>query len=102
MRRSLTAALAATSVLALGATSAMTTVANAADADRVGYIVVLDDSAAPGKVSQDHAQRYGASVSHVYRAALKGYAAMMSPTAAATRTARSPDPAARPASATDP
>ena len=55
----------------------------AADADRVGYIVVLDDSAAPGKVSQDHAQRYGASVSHVYRAALKGYAAMMSPTAAA-------------------
>ena len=83
MRRSLTAALSAASVLALGATSAMTTVANAADADRVGYIVVLADSAAPGKVSQDHAQRYGASVSHVYRAALKGYAAMMSPTAAA-------------------
>lgn len=83
MRRSLTAALAAASVLALGATSAMTTVASAADADRAGYIVVLTDSAAPGKVSQDHAQRYGASVSHVYRAALKGYAAMMSPTAAA-------------------
>jgi subtilisin family serine protease len=84
MRRSLTAALAAASALALGATTA---VANAApadrSADRAGYIVVLNDSAAPGKVADDHRRRHGATVSHVYRAALKGYSAQMSETAAA-------------------
>ncbi len=84
MRRSLTAALAAASALALGATTAAANAAPAdSGADRTGYIVVLADSAAPGKVANEHAQKHGAAVSHVYRAALKGYSAQMSATAAA-------------------
>ena len=88
MRTTLTVALAATSALALGATTVIGgAVANAAPADngadRTGYIVVLKDSTAPGKVAKEHSQQHGASVAHVYRSALKGYAAMMSPTAAA-------------------
>src|SRR5258706_10144992 len=40
------------------------------------YIVILKDSvSAPGQVASEHAQRYGARVSHVYTHALKGYAA---------------------------
>ena len=45
--------------------------------------MVLKDSAAAGKVAQQHADRYDATIDHVYRAALKGYSAMMSPAAAA-------------------
>src|SRR5439155_5638326 len=44
------------------------------------YIVVLADSAGdPGKVARDHTRRHGARVRHVYRHALKGYAAALSP-----------------------
>src|SRR5206468_10197624 len=40
------------------------------------YIVVLKDTAAdPGAVAAEHAGRYGAQVTQVYRSALKGYAA---------------------------
>jgi subtilisin family serine protease len=39
------------------------------------YIVVLRDSADSAAVAREHAARHGASVSHVYRAALRGYAA---------------------------
>ncbi len=39
------------------------------------YIVVLRDGANSAAVAQDHAARFGASVSHVYRFALRGYAA---------------------------
>jgi subtilisin len=39
------------------------------------YIVVLRDGADSGAVARGHAARHGASVSHVYRAALRGYAA---------------------------
>jgi subtilisin len=49
-----------------------------ASADRAerSYIVVLHaDVARPAAVAADHARRYGAEVSHVYRSALKGYAA---------------------------
>ena len=86
MRTSLTATLAAASALALGATTAAASAApadTAGTADRTGYIVVLNDAAAPGKVAEDHQRRHGAAVSHVYRAALKGYSAQMSATAAA-------------------
>lgn len=40
------------------------------------YIVALEESAPDARqVAEDHAQRYRAEVSHVYRHALKGYAA---------------------------
>ena len=39
------------------------------------YIVVLRDNADSAAVAQDHAARFGASVNHVYRFALRGYAA---------------------------
>ena len=88
MRRFPPAALAASLLLAVAstATAAQATTSGTtatAGADRAGYIVVLHDGAAAGKVANEHAQRYGADVSHVYRSALKGYSAMMSPTAAA-------------------
>ena len=52
------------------------------------YIVVLK-SGDPGKTAAAHSRRYNASVKHVYRHALRGYAARMSATAAA-RIARNP------------
>jgi subtilisin len=40
------------------------------------YIVVLNDSvSAPGAVASEHGKKYGVEASHVYRHALKGYAA---------------------------
>jgi subtilisin len=50
------------------------TAASAASAGR--YIVVLKDAVAdPAAVAAEHTRRYGADVSHVYRYALRGYAA---------------------------
>lgn len=50
---------------------------------RSSYIVVFEASVSdPGAVADEHARAHGASVSHVYRFALEGYAAMMSDTAA--------------------
>jgi len=47
-----------------------------------GWIVVLS-SGDPGTTASAHASEYGAQVSHVYRHALRGYAAQMSDEAAA-------------------
>jgi aqualysin 1 len=47
------------------------------------YIVVLHDDVGPGRASADHARAHGAQVAFVYRHALRGYAATMSPQAAA-------------------
>lgn len=48
------------------------------------YIVVLEDSAgAPDGVARDHGRRHGAVVTHVYGAAVKGYAARLSRSAVA-------------------
>jgi subtilisin len=48
----------------------------AASSGAVGrYIVVLRDGASPAAVANEHATKFGASVSHVYVAALHGYAA---------------------------
>jgi subtilisin family serine protease len=44
------------------------------------YIVVLKDATEPAAVARDHSARFGAAVSHVYRYALKGYAATISAT----------------------
>ena len=46
------------------------------------YIVTLN-SGDPAAVAASDARRYGASVDHVYRYAVRGYAARMSATAAA-------------------
>jgi len=83
MRKTTTAALAAISLVALGS-PALTANAAPAGSDTSGsYIVVLKDTAASGKVASEHSNRYNAQVNHIYRAALKGYSARMSPTAAA-------------------
>ncbi len=58
------------------AASAPTPVANR-------YIVVLADSVNADAVAGEHAHRYGAQVSYVYRRALRGYAARMTPAHAA-------------------
>jgi len=83
MRQSLLVAAAASTMLvaALGGTASARP-ASVADTSN-GYIVVLNDSAAPAKVASDHATKYGAEVDYLYRAALKGYAAHMSASAAA-------------------
>src|SRR5919204_4219116 len=47
------------------------------------YIVVLRDGADAPAVASEHSRRFGARVSHVYRAALDGYAATLAPTALA-------------------
>ena len=41
------------------------------------YIVVLRDAVDPAAVAAEHARRHAAEVSHVYRAALRGYAATL-------------------------
>jgi subtilisin len=46
------------------------------------YIVVLKDDARAGPVAEQHARAHGADVFQVYRHALEGYAARMSPRAA--------------------
>lgn len=47
------------------------------------YIVVLSNGVAhPGSIASRHARTIDAEPTHVYRSALKGYAARMSPTAA--------------------
>ncbi len=57
--------------------------AEASSAEIGRYIVVLDPAVAdPGSVAAEHARGHGAEVSHVYRFALKGYAATMSEQAA--------------------
>ena len=44
-----------------------------------GFIVVLNDSVAnPAAVAAEHGRRFGASITHVYSHALKGYAASVS------------------------
>lgn len=63
--------------------------AAAAPVTRGRYIVVLRDAARPAAVAADHASTLGARVSIVYRTALHGYAATLTPRAAA-RIARDP------------
>jgi subtilisin family serine protease len=53
------------------------------------YIVVLESGADPSEVAGQHARRFGASVTHVYGHALKGYAALL-PAQAVEGIARSP------------
>ena len=86
MLRTLTAtAVAAASVLALGATSLATGAQAAPESSgsAAGYVVVLDDSAVARTVAQSHADRFGLDLGHVYSSALQGYSATMTPQTAA-------------------
>ena len=76
MRKGLIAVLAMMAVVA-----ALLPQASAAQPRR-SYIVVLKAGSDPGSVSAEHASRFGASVDYLYRHALKGYAGMMSASAA--------------------
>jgi subtilisin len=58
------------------------------------WIVVLEEGAAPERVAPEHARRHGAAVDHVYRHAVKGYAARLS-AEAARRVAAEPAVALR-------
>lgn len=62
-------------LVALAATSLPAASAGSGDAQR--YIVVLKSSSNVGDTARDHEQRHGARVSHLYRHALKGYAAVI-------------------------
>ena len=86
MRRTLTAvAAAAATTLALGgaalpatATASTGSTASSAAAGTTGdYIVVLDDSLSARTVAQQHADRFGLELGHVYTTALQGYSTSM-------------------------
>lgn len=65
-------------LVVLALSSAMLTLAagNALAASDSHVIVVLEDGAGdPGSVAAEHGRRFGARVSHVYRSALRAYAA---------------------------
>ena len=60
----------------LGLSALPSATAGAASGEPGRYIVVLKDSVSdPGAVAQQHGRAHQAGVSHVYRSALKGYAA---------------------------
>jgi subtilisin family serine protease len=71
-------------ILGLSAVAALTVAASPATAAPISgsYIVTLN-SGDPAAAAASDARQYGASVDHVYRYALRGYAARMSATAAA-------------------
>lgn len=57
----------------------------ASSADRVGTIVVLEDSVTdPGSVAAEHAAQLGIELGYVYEHALKGYSGLVSPEALTT------------------
>jgi subtilisin len=85
MRRTATAALAATTLLALGSTAPPAGAAPVAgaDADAVdSYIVVLEEGSKAGALADRHAESFDVDVGHVYRHALTGYSATMTAAAA--------------------
>ena len=66
-------------VIAVVTAFVLPTPATAQPAALRGFIVVLNDTVAnPAAVATEHASRFGATVSHVYAHALKGYAATLS------------------------
>jgi subtilisin len=67
-------------VLAILAVALVPAASAGAAQQRAGYVVVLKGSAGSAEVvAKRHAGRFGASVSHVYRNALSGYSATLSP-----------------------
>lgn len=91
-RLSRSAAVTASGLMLFGLAAAPASTA-APTAGRAAYIVVLKDSVAdPGTVSGRHTRRYGGARTAVFRHALKGYAATMTPSQA---TALKGDPSVR-------
>jgi subtilisin family serine protease len=85
-----TTARIALAVAVLAATLAAFGAASPAASDRASYIVVLRDSVAnPAAVAEQHAARFGGTISHVYSHALKGYSVTL-PSAAAPALAQAP------------
>jgi subtilisin len=78
-------ALAAAATLSVGIAPVLPAAATPDSAAR--YIVTLHPGSDPGVVAAEHQRSRGASVTHVYRHALKGYAATLTTTAVATLTA---------------
>ena len=80
------AAIAASTLLALGSTALSAHAAPSTGSEGAGavgdYIVVLADSAASDRIASGHDARFGVDVGHVYSAALKGYSAKMTPAVA--------------------
>ncbi|MFP5327222.1 MAG: S8 family serine peptidase, partial [Acidimicrobiia bacterium] len=93
MTRKLLLAALTVCLFAASAFAASGAVASGATTDRGAipgaYIVTLVDAASPDRVANEHARDHGVQVSHIYRYALRGYAANMS-AAAAQRVARDP------------
>ena len=81
------AALAAAALTALSLAVVGTSAGGAPSTATGQYIVVLADGVSASATADDHARRYGTSVTHVYSHALHGYSATMSE-AAAKRLAR--------------
>ena len=81
------AALAAAALTALSLAVVGTSAGGAPSTATGPYIVVLADGVSASATADDHARRYGTSVTHVYSHALHGYSATMSE-AAAKRLAR--------------
>jgi subtilisin family serine protease len=83
MRKTMTAVVAAITLVSLGSPSLGASAAPpTGDQAAEPYIVVLQNGAAAGKVANEHSRRYDAQVNHVFRSALRGYSARMSPQAA--------------------
>jgi subtilisin len=81
------AVIAFASALALSVGVAPVVTAAAAPGQAAKYIVTLHPGTDPGAVAAEHQRSRGASVTHVYRHALKGYAATLTPAAAAALAA---------------
>ncbi len=85
MRTFTSAALAAASVLTLGATTLSAQSAQAAPtaAGPAPYVVVLEDGADAAALAPVQAEKFGLDLGHVYTSALQGYSATMTPAVAA-------------------
>ena len=83
------AAAAVTPLAMLAAPAAAAPAAENANSVPGAWIVTLEPGASPDGVSAEHSRRYEARVDHVYRHAVRGYAARMSDQAAA-RVAQDP------------
>lgn len=82
MHRTRAAVASAVTVLALSSGLAPALSATAAPAETARFIVSLRPGVDPGAVARDHQRSRGASVTHVYRHALTGYAASLTRAAA--------------------
>ncbi len=86
MRTFTSAALVASTVLTLGATTLTAQSAQAAPSAAGApepYVVVLEDGASAAAIAPVQADRFGFAVGHVYTSALQGYSATMTPSTAA-------------------